>query len=71
MHYFPNAARQILRAILTKKIHQPSSAPTAPKKRIENKSTEETQKKAQAGEEGEGKSKDKCRWVKTDSDCES
>ncbi|XP_074570479.1 protein DEEPER ROOTING 1-like [Curcuma longa] len=56
---------KILRAILAKKIQQPSSAP---KKRIENKPTEETQEKAQAGEEGEGESKDKCRWVKTDSD---
>lgn len=68
MHYYPNAAMQILRTILTKKIQQPSSAP---KKRIENKPTEETQEKAQAGEEGEGESKDECRWVKTDSDCES
>ncbi|XP_042447873.1 protein NEGATIVE GRAVITROPIC RESPONSE OF ROOTS-like isoform X1 [Zingiber officinale] len=61
---------KILRAILTKKIQQPpSSAPTAPTKLIENRSTEETQEKAEAGEEGEGKkSKDKCRWVKTDSD---
>ncbi|KAG6473607.1 hypothetical protein ZIOFF_067524 [Zingiber officinale] len=57
---------KMLRAILTKKIHQQSSAPIASKKCIENKSTEETQ----AGEEGDDKGKDKCKWVKTDSDCD-
>lgn len=56
---------KMLRAILTKKIHQQSSAS---KKCIESKSTEETQEKAQAGEEGDDKGKDKCKWVKTDSD---
>ncbi|CAL9080995.1 unnamed protein product, partial [Musa acuminata var. zebrina] len=56
---------KILRAILTKKMSQPNSAPASSKKKyLENKPAERTRE----GEE-EDKKKAQCKWVKTDSEC--
>lgn len=57
---------QILKAILNKKINQQNSGPASSKNYLDNKTTEITG----AREEGD-KSKDHCKWIKTDSDCKS
>ncbi|URD90876.1 hypothetical protein MUK42_27328 [Musa troglodytarum] len=65
---------KILRAILTKKMHQQSSAPSSSKKYLENKpvgrSREGEEEEEEEEEEKEEKRKAQCKWVKTDSECE-
>ncbi|CAL9201209.1 unnamed protein product [Musa hybrid cultivar] len=59
---------KILRAILTKKMHQQSSTPSSSQKYLENKPVGRSQEGE--AEEEEEKRKAQCKWVKTDSECD-
>lgn len=56
---------QILRMMIHKKIYPGSSVSTSTKKYLEDKHME----KVQESDKGEERGEDRCKWVKTDSDC--